>query len=120
MEIEFKQTDLIRAYSSHGCFATFEEIVSIESEERENEPFIYFRDDDMMAYKEYPAIWVTREPINAFRYVIGASERDETDKTLMKAYPDWREDIVEIACSSLYELVGSDDGDDGILLVEVK
>lgn len=119
MELTVKKTALQVGYSSHGYFAPFREIMELEIDERENYPFIEMDEEDIAKYADCPAIWVTREPINAFRYAIAADEWEESDAVLQARYPNWRQEIEEIDCSDLYEVVESDDGDDGVLVIQL-
>lgn len=118
-KLVFEKLPIEVGYSSHGNFSALGEIIEIEAE-RDNEPFINFEESDLLGYRDYPAIWVTRSPINAFRYVLTASEWELSDEELMKTYPNWREDIEEIDCSNLYGVAASDDGDDGVLMVDLR
>lgn len=120
MEITMEKTELKVGFSSHGCFARFEEIMELEIEERGNEPFVDFDEADIERYADCPAIWVTRAPINAFRYCLAAEEWEESVDVLMARYPDWRTEVEEIDCTHLYEVAESDDGDDGVLLVQLR
>lgn len=118
-KITFTQHYLEKGYSSHGYLSTFGEIAELERD-RENEPFSSYTEDAIAEVAHYEAIWVTRDPMNAFRYAISASEWELSEDELIARYPHWREDIVEIDCQYLFELEGSDDGDDGCLMVDVS
>lgn len=117
MDLVMRKSTLTKGYSSHGFTAPFHEIVTLERDARENYPFTEFKDEAIMKYAECPAIWLTREPFQAFRYAISADEWDQSVKTIKERYPNWRNDIVEYDCHGWYEIVESDDGDGGVLLI---
>lgn len=117
--LTFEKPMITVGYSSHGEFCSLGEIIEVETE-RDNEPFTNFSDKDLLGYSDCSAIWVTRNPMNAFRYVLSASEWEMSEEEIIEHYPNWREDIEEIDCTNLYEVSATDDGDDGILMVDLR
>lgn len=117
--ITFKKSEWITGYNSHGCFASFKEIVEIE-QERENEPFISFTEEDIRSYGHYQAIWVARTAIAAFRYAVFAEDFELSEYEFSKKYPKYQEEVCKIDCSNLYVLMDSDDGDEGVLMIDMS
>lgn len=106
-------------YSSHGKKTTFKDIWLTESE-RGNAPFIFWREDAVERYADWPAIWVTTKAIEAFRYTVFAEERENTDLVLQSMYPDWMDDVCSVDCSrqaNAYVFRHTYDGDNGFVVV---
>lgn len=116
-KIVLVESPVKKGYNCHGWFSTFGEIVEIEIE-RENEPFISMDAIDIEPFKDFPAIWVCSKDIYAFRYSIDADDWNLSESEIKAKHPEWKEDIIEIDCSDLLKVEGTDDGDDGFLVVD--
>lgn len=107
-----------KGYNSHGYWSTLKEIVEVEAE-RDNEPFTDFPDLLLEAFGERPAIWVTTDPFEAYRYNISASEWNEEAEVVKARYPEWMEDVEVVRCEGCMKVLGTDDGDGGFLIVDL-
>lgn len=106
-------------YNSHGYWATLREIIDVEAD-RDNAPFDEFPQELVDLYGDYPAIWVTTDPYDAFLYDISASEYNEPRAVIKTRYPDWKEQIETIDCTNCLKVSDTDDGDGGFLIVDFE
>lgn len=119
MDIHFKKPLFQTGYSSHGFVTTFEDIVETECD-RENVPFIEYDLHDIAQYATCPAIWVTKDPYDAFLYALSADAYNADKADIMATHPKWKDSIVSVDTTDFMILLDSDDGDDGVLLVDIR
>lgn len=113
-------------YNSHGVYAPFSEIRTLEVEERDNYPMKTFndwqkkyniKDDDQ-------CIWVTPSQKQALTYLLDAESHDDIMNLNDEDEKKWGDmlemdlDLAEINDKQGFIIPESDDGDNGYLFVK--
>lgn len=115
--ITFREADFGVGYSSHGYLSPFEEIAEAELD-RDNEPFIDYDPANIAEFGKRRAIWVCKKPMDAFRYCIDADDWDLSKADIIAKYPDWQSDVQLISTDGFMIVEHTEDGDNGVLLIE--
>jgi len=101
-------------YNSHGFWSTLQRIYEIE-EERGNSTFKNIDKDFLSSNLDTLSIWITKNPLNAFKYSISASESNLEDSELIKKYPDYENHVFKILTENCICIAFDDD--DGYLIM---
>lgn len=119
MDILFEKPLFQTGYSSHGFVTTFDDIVKTECD-RENVPFIEYDQHNIAQYGKCPAIWVTKDPYDAFLYALSANAYNADKANIMATHPEWKDSVVSVDTTEYMVVLDSDDGDGGVLLVDIR
>ena len=104
-------------YSSHGCWEKLEEIYRLEKE-RGNSTFEDVEQEKIEKYNNCASIWVTKKPIEAFKYLLSIEEWEKSNSSLKEKYPDYKERVTEIEVKDS-DIVLTEDWQGGYLIVKI-
>ena len=99
-------------YSTHGCWASLENVKEIEVNDRGNQWF----DDDGLDLSQYEAIWVCLSPEDAVGYALLAEEFGTKAHREAKKHP--LDFVVEVDLGGARPVL--DDPDGGLLFIRKK
>lgn len=96
-------------FSSHGIKSSVKEIYELEKE-RGNPTFDNIPLDWIEKNGSNPAIWLTVNPLTAFKYNLLAEEWDLSDTEIANKYPDYITEVVAVETSGMVSIAEDSDG----------
>lgn len=105
-------------YSSHGNWTSLRNIVSLEKE-RNNSTFDDIDSRVIKQWEDKKALWITPDPLCAYRYKLPAEEYHISDEELLCRYPTLLYEIEHIEITDDMVVI-TEDYQNGLLVIKKK